>query len=160
MALFDKKMHDPVSAVARVVDNDGLKSMPNQAVHCPLDLMVEAEGMAAYMVHVTVRPKTGKWPEINQVLPVIIDRSNPSRVEIVWDQIPSLLDKVQMRTAGRLAAAQRAMAEGSASVAPVAPGPLNPVDPVDRLARLADLRDRGALTEAEFDVQKKRILGE
>jgi Short C-terminal domain len=157
LALFDKKMHDPVSAVARVVDNDGLKSMPGKAVHCPLDLMVEAEGMAAYMVHVTVRPKTGKWPEINQLLPVIIDRSNPSRVEIVWDQIPSLLDKVQMRTAGRLAAAQHAVADGSSSVVPVAPDPL---DPVDRIARLADLRDRGALTQAEFDVQKKRILGE
>jgi hypothetical protein len=41
--------------------------------------------------------------------------------------------------------------------APVAP---DPADPVDRIARLADLRDRGALTAAEFDVQKKRILGE
>ena len=34
-----------------------------------------------------------------------------------------------------------------------------PVDLVDRVAKLADLRDRGALTEDEFQAQKKRILG-
>jgi hypothetical protein len=99
MALFDKKMHDPVPAVARVVDSDGL------------------------------------------------------------------------RTAGRLDAAQQAMADRSASAAQAASGSPpwgaqvagaqaapHPVDPVDLIARLADLRDRGALTDAEFDVQKKRIL--
>lgn len=35
-----------------------------------------------------------------------------------------------------------------------------PADPMDRIARLVDLRDRGALTEDEFQAQKKRILGE
>ena len=29
---------------------------------------------------------------------------------------------------------------------------------VDRLARLADLRDRGILTEAEFQAQKAKLL--
>ena len=59
--------------------------------------MVEAEGIPAYMVHVKVRPKTGKWPEINQVLPVVLDRGNPARVEIVWDQVQSRQDRVQLR---------------------------------------------------------------
>lgn len=80
--------------------------------------MVEAEGVPVYMVHVTVRPKTGKWPEINQVLPVVLDRSNPDRVEIVWDQIPSLRDRVQPRTTARLQAAQQATADGSSSAGP------------------------------------------
>jgi hypothetical protein len=39
-----------------------------------------------------------------------------------------------------------------------APGPAP--DPVERLAKLADLRDRGALTDAEFEAQKARILSE
>jgi hypothetical protein len=34
-----------------------------------------------------------------------------------------------------------------------------PTDPADEIAKLADLRDRGALTEAEFEAQKKRVLG-
>jgi len=33
-------------------------------------------------------------------------------------------------------------------------------DPVDRLVKLADLHDRGVLTDAEFEAQKKRVLGE
>lgn len=33
-------------------------------------------------------------------------------------------------------------------------------DPLDRIAKLADLRDRGALTDAEFEAQKARILDE
>jgi hypothetical protein len=32
-------------------------------------------------------------------------------------------------------------------------------DPADEIAKLADLRDRGALTAAEFEAQKKKILG-
>jgi len=201
MALFERKMQDPVPGTARVVDNDGLHSLPGQAIHCPLDLMVEAEGIPAYMVHIKVRPKTGKWPEINQMLPVILDRSNPARVEIVWDQIQSLQDRVQMRKARRLDDARQAVASGSASDAPAGDGspqdlmrqalaspavfaekmraqgmssagfPLGaqaaeapvapaPVDLVDRVAKLADLRDRGALTEDEFQAQKKRILGD
>ena len=34
-----------------------------------------------------------------------------------------------------------------------------PPDPADEIAKLADLRDRGALTDAEFEAQKKKILG-
>jgi putative oligomerization/nucleic acid binding protein len=37
-------------------------------------------------------------------------------------------------------------------------GQAPPSDPVDALAKLADLRDRGVLSEAEFQTQKTRIL--
>jgi hypothetical protein len=32
-------------------------------------------------------------------------------------------------------------------------------DPIDQLARLADLRDRGVLSDAEFAVEKAKVLG-
>ena len=35
-----------------------------------------------------------------------------------------------------------------------------PNDPVDRLERLAALKDRGLITDDEFEQQKRRILGE
>jgi hypothetical protein len=47
---------------------------------------------------------------------------------------------------------------GSANVQGL-PGATAPVDPADEIAKLADLRDRGALTDAEFQAQKKKILG-
>jgi hypothetical protein len=33
-------------------------------------------------------------------------------------------------------------------------------DPVERLQKLADLRDRGALSDVEFELMKGKILGE
>ncbi len=46
------------------------------------------------------------------------------------------------------------MVDGKVISGPTAPQP----DIVDRLTKLADLRDRGALTEAEFEAQKAKIL--
>jgi hypothetical protein len=181
MGLFDKKMQDPIPGSARVIDNDGLRSIPGQSIHCPLDLLVSADGIAPYMIHVKVRPKTGKWPHLNQVLPVIIDRSDPSRVEIVWDQIQSLQEQIEAGKAQRMAAAQQSVAAGTpqdlmrqAMVDPAAfvekmrasmpqaaaapPAAASP-DVVDQIAKLADLHSRGALTDDEFQAMKKRILG-
>jgi len=50
--------------------------------------------------------------------------------------------------AGRLAAASGASASQSAP------------DPLDQLAKLADLHDRGVVTDAEFEAEKRRLLGE
>jgi hypothetical protein len=38
--------------------------------------------------------------------------------------------------------------------------PAQEEDPVDKLAKLAELREKGMLTDAEFESQKARILGE
>jgi hypothetical protein len=40
-----------------------------------------------------------------------------------------------------------------------APRGVAPVDVADQLTKLADLRDRGALTDAEFEAQKAKLLG-
>ena len=53
--------------------------------------------------------------------------------------------------------------EGRASVIDLSGGSGNPQassDPVERLAKLADLKERGMLTDAEFEMEKARILGE
>ena len=189
MALFGKKMRDPVPGTARVIDNDRLRSIPGQSIHCPLDLMVQADGVPAQMVHIKVRPPTGKWPEVNHVLPVMIDRSDPTHVEIVWDQVQSLQDRLTASRAQRLDAAAQSVASGTA---PAGSGPFADLarqamaDPaafaermraqgtpvggmrppaaapglMDRIAQLADLRDRGALTEQEFTAEKNRLFAQ
>ena len=50
-----------------------------------------------------------------------------------------------------------AVASPTAPTAPVTPA-AGADALVDRLARLADLRDRGVLTEAEFQAQKAKLL--
>jgi membrane protease subunit (stomatin/prohibitin family) len=51
--------------------------------------------------------------------------------------------------------AQAAPPEYAPAPAPAAPAP----DPIAQLTQLAALRDSGALTEAEFEAQKAKILG-
>jgi hypothetical protein len=54
---------------------------------------------------------------------------------------------------------QRTIQEMMAKSAPGSQGTAQPTpDPVEQLSKLADLRDRGVLTEAEFQAQKARIL--
>jgi hypothetical protein len=46
---------------------------------------------------------------------------------------------------------------GGAAMPAVGPAPVE--DPIDRLEKLNELRKSGALTQAEFDAQKAKILG-
>jgi Short C-terminal domain len=66
-------------------------------------------------------------------------------------------------------AVMKAMSQGTAinlpsgavpagALTPAAPAPAE--DPLDQLSKLNDLRKSGALTEAEFEAQKAKILGE
>jgi hypothetical protein len=58
---------------------------------------------------------------------------------------------------------QAAQAQQSAAEAPApapAPAPVAAApDPIEQLTQLAALKDSGALTEAEFEAQKAKILG-
>jgi Short C-terminal domain len=62
----------------------------------------------------------------------------------------------------RRAAEQESILRGQA-LRPQTSGTVSPSatgdDPVDRLSKLADLHERGALTDAEFEAQKHKLLG-
>jgi hypothetical protein len=55
-------------------------------------------------------------------------------------------------------AAQAQQAEAEAPAPAPAPAATAP-DPIEQLTQLAALKDSGALTEAEFEAQKAKILG-
>lgn len=79
-------------------------------------------------------------------LPIKVDPNDPGKIAIDWD------------------AAQRAPARGEvrpaadSGFAP-APAPASGSDHIAELERLAKLRDSGALTDAEFEHQKAKVLG-
>jgi hypothetical protein len=69
---------------------------------------------------------------------------------------------VGSRAANRRAAASQEQAQATEVApqsAPVQAPSTAPPDPVQQLTQLAALRDSGALTEAEFEAQKAKILG-
>ncbi len=70
--------------------------------------------------------------------------------------------RAAMSQAATLMAQAQAQAEQAGAGAGATPGPAagSAEDRVDRLGRLADLRDRGALTDAEFEALKKQVLAE
>jgi hypothetical protein len=63
---------------------------------------------------------------------------------------------------GHMANKQAAQAQQAAPEAAAAPAPEPAAavpDPVEQLTQLAALKDSGALTEAEFEAEKAKILG-
>jgi hypothetical protein len=180
-------MKDPVRGTAQVV----AASIPPRGVkgwsNCSLDLVVQAEGMKPYAKTLTswLTP-TSKWPFPGQTLPVTVDRADPDRVKIEWDEVQSTSDRAfedAQQLAARLAGAQAP--PGGGSVPPEAasivtqlqqlfPGATVNVeepatvtiggeaggdDAVAQLERLAKLHADGALTDEEFEAAKNRILG-
>jgi Short C-terminal domain len=81
-----------------------------------------------------------------------------ARTAAVAGTATAVSNRVSRRQASRWSQ-QEAEPQAAApqEAAPVAEAP--PVDPIQRLTELADLKDRGILTDAEFALEKSRILG-
>jgi hypothetical protein len=158
MALFGKRLNDPVRGTAQVVSATGAKA---NAMYTPIEmtLVVQGPGVAPTSVRFTQKAaRTKKFPFPGQVIPVEFDRNDPNNVKVLWDELPGR-DEF-LRSQGEATAA--AMRGGAAATMRVAAGPA-PATGDDRLAaleRLVQLRDAGALTDDEFSAEKARILGD
>ncbi|GGM76528.1 SHOCT domain-containing protein [Dactylosporangium sucinum] len=122
--------------------------------NCRMHLVLQAPGLAPYAAEFHGLVHHRRWPTPGATLPVSIDPHNPRAFAILWDEVPDPA-VVARQQAERLAQAMRDRP------APGAGPPLSDVapDPLSQLERLAALRAQGVLTEAEFEHQKRRILG-
>jgi Short C-terminal domain len=83
-----------------------------------------------------------------------------ARTAVIAGTATAVSNRVSRRQANRWSQQEQQpqyaadQAPAPAAVAPAAP----PVDMVAQLQGLADLKDKGILTEAEFDTQKAKIL--
>jgi hypothetical protein len=117
-----------------------------QQFNLDLDLDVHVAGRAPYRVaNQYIVPASAPLGQ-GVRLPVRVDPSDPAKLAIDWAHVASGPVRGQVRPAGG-----GAPAGGSTT-------PAGGDDIVTRLERLAKLRDAGALTEAEFQQQKARIL--
>ena len=115
-----------------------------------LDLEVSVPGRQAYRVANTYMvPATASLGQ-GVTLPVKVDQNDASKIAIDWDAAPQ----------GPAEGAVRPVA-GSGGFAPAPPPPSGGGggDHIAQLERLAKLRDSGALTDAEFEQEKAKILG-
>lgn len=114
-----------------------------------LDLEVNIPGRQAYrLANQFMVPASASLGQ-GVSLPVKVDQNDPAKIAIDWDSAPR----------GPAAGEVRPGA-GSGGFAPApAPGAGGGGDHLADLERLAKLRDSGALTDAEFEQQKAKILG-
>jgi hypothetical protein len=162
------RMKDPVRGSAHIVGCSrhlGRGIMQN----LKMTLVVQADGLPATQVDHECLCHHSRWPSPGQTLPVTVDRADPSRLKVEWDEVRTHEDRLQEQAA-EMAAAMNAGGAGDlvdqlqvlfpgASVRTVDMRQKNEDDQVSRLERLAALHASGALTDEEFAAAKARILG-
>jgi len=150
-----KHMKDPVQGSMHVVGCTQLDPRELRAP-CHITYVVQAEGVEAFSGDQVFELWSRQWPNPGDDLPIRVDRSDLSRIEILTDQIPTHADSAR-RDADALAAQLRGgPLPGAGSAQP--PGGSGAV--VSELERLAHLRDTGALTPEEYEQVKTKLLGE
>lgn len=185
------RMKDPVEGTAQVVAGTQAPDHASSA-NVNLNLVVQAEGIEATSVELNCIAPVKKWPFPGSTLPVTVDRADPQRVKIRWDDIPDH-GETSRQQADQLAAMMNQ--GGGQPGAQVVGGDVSDIveqlkqaypgaqiqvqgdasglgggggaaaadsggdDRVEQLERLSKLKESGALTEAEFEKEKARILG-
>lgn len=103
-----KNMKDPVRGALQVTAStyppDGASS-----ANFSINGIVTAPGLNPTAVEHAGIARTKKWPHGGQTLPVTVDRADPTRLSIEWDEVPDSCDTAR-QNAERMAEAMRGAA--------------------------------------------------
>ncbi len=132
-----------------VVVGMGTPDRGAQRYNLDLDLEVHVSGRQPYRVanQYIVPAAVPLGPGVS--LPVKVDAEDRAKIAIDWDNAPRGPAAGEVRPAG----------DSAFTPAPSPSARAGGGDSAGELERLAILRDSGALSEAEFEQQKTRILG-
>jgi hypothetical protein len=119
-----------------------------QQFNIDLDLEVHVSGRAPYRVaNQYIVPASAPLGQ-GVTLPVRVDANDQAKIAIDWDNVQRAPARGEVRPV-----------DGGAGFSPQPSGGAAGGDSIAELERLAKLRDSGALTDAEFEQQKAKILG-
>ncbi len=118
-----------------------------QLFNMDIDMEVHVSGRQPYRVNNQYMVPAGATIGQGVTLPIKVDPSDPAKIAIDWDSAQQAPARGEVRPVG-----------GSGFVPAPAPSG-GAADHVAELERLAKLRDSGALTDAEFEQQKAKLLG-
>ena len=121
MGLLSRSYRNPARGTATVASATACPSHASSA-SCRMNLVVSLPGMPATPTQLTAMVRADKWPFPGTVLPIEIDLDKPSRMRILWDEVPS----GQERGA---AAAQQIAAQLNAASSASPPPPMTPAGP-------------------------------
>ena len=146
----------------------------NTELALKLRLRVEPPGQLPFEVECKLRFPQLAVPPVGGRIAVVYDPDDPETImldaspagmlagaNLRPDQIASIEAARELASAGASPEAIMARVNEIRAQAGVPPAQVlgAPPDPIDQLTKLAELRDRGVLTDAEFQAQKARILG-
>jgi hypothetical protein len=146
-------------ATAVIEGVEGTGTMINNQPQVYLTLRVKPRNGAEFIHQRRLVLPFGAVVQPGHLVDVAYDPANPDEVAIESDSRyaatpPAIYIKTRPPDQ---AAAAAPMAASPAATAPVGDG--SPPTLIEQIERLAKLRDSGALTEAEFEAQKKELLG-
>lgn len=154
MRLF-RRIKDPVEGTAQVA---GCTVHTGEATweSIRMNLVVEAPGVEPFTLEHNCLARADKWPYPGETLPVVFDRQHHDRLDVQWDKLPSKKELARQRAE----ALRDAMADGGSTAVrvEVQGAPDDDAERIAALERLVRLRDGGALTQAEFETEKRRLL--
>jgi Short C-terminal domain len=113
-----------------------------------IDMEVHVSGRQPYRVNNQYMVPAGATLGQGVSLPIKVDPSDPAKIAIDWDSAQKAPARGEVRPVG-----------GPGFAPAPAPSGGRGDDHLAELERLAQLRESGALTDAEFEQQKAKILG-
>jgi hypothetical protein len=150
--LFNVDIKDGLKGSA-VVQSSSMPSPEARSYNTTIWLDVTVEGREPYRVKHECMVKAGKHPWPGQTLPVVVDCENPDRIDIQWEELQTIDERMAAGgpAVGGPAAGQPQVIDlrGSGNVVG---------DRIAQLERLSKLRESGVLSDAEFEAEKARIL--
>lgn len=111
-----KRMRDPVRGTL-YVSASTLPPDSATSANFALNGIVSATGIAPTAIEHQGMAKTRKWPHAGQTLPVTVDRADPTRIRIEWDEVPDSWSTARTN-AEQLAESMRQSPAGSGPVPP------------------------------------------
>jgi hypothetical protein len=151
---------DVVDTVVTGSISSGSLAMQTQAI-CKLSVQVQPSGETAFPAEIKQRFNQFGIPTPGTRVEVLYDPSDHDKIVVATDtasvmtvQGGSVGDLLQRAMADPQQFRQEMLASAGASPAPPAED-----DSLAQLERLAALHANGALTDAEFQAQKRRLLG-
>ena len=113
MGLFGRKPRNGVRGTARVV---ACTAHSGTATHqtCRMNLVVEVDGIPAYSIEHSQITPARKWPNPGDVLPVVVNRKDPSKLSVDFDEVPDQRDFARQRAEQHAAMLRGGGAQGSA----------------------------------------------
>jgi hypothetical protein len=131
-----------------VVIGHGTPARGAQWFNMDIDMEVHVSGREPYRVNNMYMVPAGASIGQGATLPLKVDPNDRGKIAIDWDSAQRAPDRGEVRSVGG----------GGFEPAPASSGGGGD-DHLAELERLAKLRDSGALTDAEFEQQKAKILG-